>query len=264
MTVRDFNGSSDYIDLGIINVVNDFTWAIVLKRESNGTWDAIVTHQLADDTFCVSVALTDTNHSQYAMKSTIATTGNQTTASGSNPFTVTLSDGWVILVHSYSNAGGGTLIQSVFKGGVWTHCTTTGFTLIAKSQAGGKIRVGRYENTDNFDGKIAAMALWQTVALTPTQIAALSAGSIAAWAANAAGAPTEHWELNQAVASGVEGANNVSDQVAISGTTAVAGDDPGPTIYTFAAGVNDKSGAALLHGGGAIVPIKQKNAIATH
>lgn len=233
MTVRNFDGAGDYIDFPVtssLDIVGSSTLVVAFKATTDSVWRGICTWQTSADTYTYSLGMTPSNTVQLATKNTGGTTGAQASTT-----TVVAADGWVLLVVSHTAGTSGNV--SIFKpGSGWTHTgTTIGVPQPTTAGVGtGKIRVGRYENTDDLPGRIAAIGVWGTTELTNGaggQIEDLDNGTLASWTALGV---TEVWEFDQAAwGTQVIGEKAVASSTAINGDGTIVADDPPSTIYTF-------------------------------
>jgi hypothetical protein len=226
MAVRRLTRSAgDNISFGGINLTGTFTIALVVKRISNSAWHALIEGLTSANAVAWVIELSNLNAVSLE-------TAGASVVSGS----VVAADGWVLLVLSRAAGAGQPGDLDQFKAGSWVTRISTNSLNNPTDQTGGSIKVGRYGTTsgDDADVQIATIAIWNGVHMTQAQAQELSAGSASAWDANSAGAPTEHWEYNQAsVGTSITGRKAVSSQTAISGTSVVTGDDPASTIYSF-------------------------------
>lgn len=228
MAVRRFTRSSgDNIDFGPVNLTGAFTIALVVKRMSNAAWHCLIEGLTSANAVAWAIELDNAN--AVSME-----TGGVAVTNSS----VVAADGYVIIVVS-KPAGTSGMSLDLYKGS-WAARTTTGAgNPNPASQAGGSIKVGRYgvASGDDADVQYATIAIWNGTQLTQAQAQALSAGSASAWDANGAGAPTEHWEFNQAaVTTAITGRKGVSSETARSGTSVVTADDPVSGVYTLGGG----------------------------
>jgi hypothetical protein len=98
-------------------------------------------------------------------------------------FTIPGSDGWEVLVIRRSSATGNvTFSKKPIGSGSWTHFTSTGGSNSgADLGAGGRIRIGNWEGSDDFNGKLAVAAIWDGVALSDTDVETLDNGATQDW-----------------------------------------------------------------------------------
>lgn len=238
--VRDYDGSGDYTDHEVLDAIGACTLVAVIRRDSDGTWDAISTHQTSGDVFRLSLALSATNRLQLASNNGSASFSGDSSG-GAAAFTVTASDAWCIVAVSFP--AGTTVNPTLSKftpSGGWVHTTPTANMQKPATHSTGKLRLARYETTDDFDGKIAAYAEWIGTALSTAQVAALSGGDRQAWK-TVAGGYTDL--IEPAVSPGgsvaASWATLVASELGVMDTTAAAGngtistsDVPGATVYT--------------------------------
>jgi hypothetical protein len=224
---RTTRASAEFITFGPVDLTGAFTIALVIKRMANTVWHALIEGLTSANAVAWAVELSGVDNSV-----SMETGGTAVTNSS-----VVAADGWVGIVVS-KPAGTSGMSLDLYKGS-WAARTTTGSgNGNPASQTGGSIITGRYGvvSGDDADVQYAAAAIWNGTQLTQAQAQALVPGSAALWDANGAGAPTEHWEFNQAsVGTSITGRKGVSSQTAITGTSVVTSDDPAASVYAFAA-----------------------------
>lgn len=239
--VRDHDGTGDWIDLEVIDITGAFSLVAVVKRDADGAWHAVSTHQTAADAMRLGMALSNANRLQVSTHNGSSAFAEDSSAGSGTPFTVTAADSWCTLVITKSAGGGGTLSKYT-PGGGWVHTTFSASVQAPATQAGGKITLGRYQaSSDNFNGKIACYAIWNGTQLNQTQVESLDGGDRQAWKSVAGGytdliepAVAPDGTAAASWATNVASENGTLDMTGTAGNgTIVSGDLPSSSVYTL-------------------------------
>lgn len=235
MAVRQFNGSSDWIDFTLpANITGASTVLAVVRRTSDTSgWSSIYSH--------VNSAGTD-GLLTFELEGSTGHQGGLSLDSGGNfaeQFSTTFltADGWGII--GYSSGGAATPVFHISKNGAaFSHTAGGANVAIPATQAGGKLTVGRFlsggAGSDFAALKIAAIWFFNGTALANATVDGLLAKTKTDFIS--AGA-TAGWELSQAsTGTSVPDLVGAANQSGISGTTVVTGDDPPSGVYTLTGG----------------------------
>ena len=242
MAVRDHDGTGDYVDLEPLDITaRPFTIVAVIKRDANGTWDAIATWQTSADAMRITMALKDSGQLSVGIHNGTTAVGADSGAGTGTAWTVLVADGWCIVALSKPASSSWGRLSKFTPSGGWVHIIPTLTTSHVPGTIGaGKVRVGRFESTDDANGRKAALAVWAAAELSQANVEALDGGDAVAWDA-IAGGYTDLWEPgHNADGSAITAWSDLNasikgllDATAVAGNgTVVTGDDPAGTIYT--------------------------------
>jgi hypothetical protein len=213
---RTFDGAADEIQVGIggCNLTGAFTVVVVMRRNSAGaSYHALCTPH------------TSANAAVYGLEIENNSDGNQLQVQVggtfvASTFTVGTADSWVLLAGG--KAAGTTtprVHKYVYNTNTWTHQNASGTAGNPTSTAGGTVRFGRWQNTDDLDGDLAAAAIFDRL-LTDAEVEQL-AHSLQGWLA---AAPVGMWVFDQqSTGTAVnDWTGNGAQQSSLSGTAVAA------------------------------------------
>lgn len=235
MSVREFNGTSDYVTLTITgsmrfrfsDATNGATWLAVLKRNST-TPDVVIA---PGDSGNLWAAFIQANGSGNGIAIYENPTG--TILDGSS---VVTADGWVMCGLTKTAGSSNVIAHKLVLDGAssWSHTTGDLGNALAYTPANTATLLGA-DSTDTpqdfFAGRMAVIGAWNTAlsngtieTLEPQQFGDMDALETA-WLATS---PQGMWRLDQASTGTAitDLTGNGSDQSALSGTTVINGDDP--------------------------------------
>ena len=217
MAVRHLDGTNDRIlcNLGS-GAVGAMTYAAFIKRGADNAWHHVMgLHTTAGAQNVTALEISGGNNRL-----------NYNVDSGSggveSPITVTVSDGWVVVAVTKATGTATPRFHKVVPGGSAEHEDAFG-TAVNAARTPACWSIGEWEGTDDFNGRIAVVAAWNSV-LTNGQIEAL-AGSEQAWID---ADPDTLLLLDQASTATpvVDLTGGGADETALTGTSVIDGDDP--------------------------------------
>ena len=220
MSVRQFNGTDDVITFdngGLASVSGGITFAMLMKHTNASA---------AGNMFMPQHSFPAQTYTLYWDTNKLVVWVNAAGISLDTTITGGSAQGWAIYVVTKVS---GTTVARGHRfpiGGSWTRANSAGTSANA-TEAINNILFG-FGWGNGLPTKVATAAIWN-VALSDAQVSELSANlRTADWFSNSGGAPAVLWDFNQAsVATPVPDLmGGGADQTAITGTTAVGGDNP--------------------------------------
>jgi hypothetical protein len=218
MAVREFDGDDDVLTMAVGDLANatggTLSIAVVWKPGTDSHFGGIVQGRNAGDAITFSMHTFDADV-------WIDIGGDSSFAC--IPYAE--ADGWVI--HGLRNQAGENGVRShvynLTTPAGWAHANIVEGRTAADTTPATLIRIGAF-GTNNLDGRLAAIAVWDGTALDDTQFETLS-GGLAAWLALN---PTACWVFNQAAVTDdvLDLTGGGADQTARTGTTVITDDDP--------------------------------------
>jgi len=227
--VRQFNGSSDYLEVG--SGVTDSAYGTqiaILKKTSDPTSNGCFFDRRGGSSVLDENMIVRSNHPSDANQ--LAYVGASGTAVFSS-FTVTNADGWVILgVSKATGTATPRMHKCVLSSVTWTHQNASGSVGNPTAASGwrfGSTKSGSSTYADFFAGNILLVAYWDASSLSDGTVAGFSS-----LATILAASPTGLWLLNQSSTgtSVTEYNGTGANQTAISGTTVVSDTIPNFTL----------------------------------
>lgn len=214
MAVREFNGSTDLIDLSV---------GSVSTTNKNNTVLFLCRFLAVEEAWLIIVRDTVAGFNAWGVNP--YSDGRVYGSGGSLPYSP--SDGWVIVGFSKQDngiAGQQPVVWHYYRFDThaWTH-TALGLHSEA-DYAPNVVRIGNDDNASRaLNGRLAVIGQWNAV-LTNTQVETLGS-SLANWSKLN---PAALWAFNQTSTSEpvTDLTENGADQIGISGTAVVFGDDP--------------------------------------
>lgn len=240
MAVREFNGTSDYIQLGSTGATigaGAVSIVALMRCGTRGTGSQLT---------YVSAARTTSNSALVEMGAGTSNDQLQYYNYVDGPNAAFARDDtlpWEILGISKA-AGGGVVVRChSSQHGTWLHTNTAAIGSVP-SDSWSLTNIGRRGTGSNFAAfKLAVVAIFNKQ-LSDADYESIGTG--ASTASISALGPVTLWEFNQtSVSTIVEDLIGSADETARSGTTVVTGDDPTWTFSTAAAPATTQSGLLL-------------------
>lgn len=223
MAVRSFDGTDDEIRMsGPVNLTGALSVALLVKRNVNTAY-----HLLWGNHNSSNVGIVNLEAASQAVDGSKLDFSIDSAGSTTSTITLVAADGWCLV--GVNKAAGTTAIRfhklaqaSFATPSSMTHANGVSNLANPATQAGGTTRFGEYQDTDDFDGKIALAALW-TASLADADFQALATNlNISDWTGHAT-PPARVWRLGDSSPTDLMGAG---DSATINGTTVDTGDDP--------------------------------------
>lgn len=170
-----FDGASDFVNFNLPAAVNvsSLTFAAVLRRRAVGAaWHAIIVHHDSAGTPRASFEFNGDGSGNVLDLTTI------TGAQSDGVTTYTSTTDWLLVAVTLAGGGeGGTTVRfhskNLTTGSAWVHESGTFAISPPSGAAGGQIRVGRWQNTDDLNANVAVIGGWNA-GLSDIQVEALA------------------------------------------------------------------------------------------
>lgn len=244
MAVRVFDGADDEIRFGgtaLESLTGALTIALLMKRGNTAAWNALVAGHTSGN---VGRWGFEINNSDIPVMY-VAGTG-----SGNGTYTSTTTWNLLVMTKAAGTVAPRFHIRDIATG-TWTR-SNGGGTLgdPVAIGASGTIRIGEFEDGDDFNGRLALAGIWST-ALSDAQVDALGTSlNTNNWTGHAV-APVAVWQFNQATATSVPDLIGSANSTVVNGTSVATGDDPPGWTFAGAGGdINYTAAVAAATGAG--------------